>query len=69
MQINDIVKLCNIEKLCNFARETGYKQAQADALRAVIDTLPFYENDAMCRVCLTVVGEKIASLNESAERD
>ena len=63
MQINDI------EKLCNNARETGYKQAQADALKAVTDTLRFFENDAMCRVCLTEVGDRIASLNESSEGD
>lgn len=61
--------MTDLETLCNNARKTGYAQAQADALRAVIDTLIFFENDAMCRICLREVGDRIASLNDSTEGD
>ena len=61
MQINDI------ENLCNNAMKTGYSKAIADALKEVINVLRMFENDAMCRVCLTEAGDRIASLGLNKE--
>lgn len=61
MQIDDI------ESLCNNAMKTGYSKAIADALKEVIDVLKLFENDAMCRVCLTEAGDRIASLGFEKE--